>query len=168
MDDVIVDTLEYTIACLNEVNVFVDRTMLAGKFLEDILSNEEIELMHRITGTANFFKNIPIKKDCYDVLKKMNIRHDIRVVSCAFVFPKSMNSKFEWLRKNLDFVDAKQIIFCGSKSDLTGDVLIDDIAENLNNFKGEKYLFSAPHNFGVDRYKRLNSWADIDRILNAE
>lgn len=168
MDDVIADTLEYTIACLNKAGISVDRAKLVGHFLEDILSIEEIDIMHNITGSTDFFRNIPIKKDCYEVMKKMNERHDLRVVSCAFVFPQSMNSKFWWLKQNLDFIDAKQIIFCGNKSDLKGDVLIDDLAENLDIFEGEKLLFSAPHNHDISKYTRIYSWADIDRYLNVE
>ena len=57
MDDVIADTLEYTITCLNEVGIFVDRNKLLGKYLEDILPKKEIDIMHNITGSEAFFRN---------------------------------------------------------------------------------------------------------------
>ena len=165
MDDVIADTLEYTITCLNEAGVFVDRNKLLGRYLEDILPKKEIDIMHDVTSAEFFFRNIPIKKDCYEVLRKINEKHDIRIVSCAFVFPQSMNSKFYWIKQNLDFIDARQIIFCGSKSDLMGDILIDDLAENLRGFNGEKLLFSAPHNVNIKEFHRLDSWRDVEKVL---
>lgn len=166
MDDVIADTLEYTIKCLSNIGIPVDRGELSGRYLENILNKEQIELMHGITSSPTFFKKIPIKTGCYEVLKQMQKRYDIRIVSNAFVFPNSMNAKFWWIKHKLDFIGDSQIIFCGEKTDIIGDILIDDTPKNLKDFKGNKYLFSALHNMGIDYYERVDSWEDIDGIFN--
>ena len=161
MDNVIADTLEYTITCLENNHIVFNREELNGKYLEDILTEQQISIMHNITSKTDFFKKIPLKPKCYEVMKMLNKEYEIRIVSCAFVFPKSMNAKLWWIRKNLDFIDLSQVIFCGCKSDIKGDILIDDIAENLQNFDGEKYIFSAPHNIDEKDYKRFESWDDV-------
>ncbi len=161
MDDVIADTLNYTIACLESNNIIIDRKELAGKELEDILTKEQVDFMHKMTDSVSYFKRIPIKPNCYAVLKELHKRYEIRVVSCAFAFPNSMNAKLGWLKKHLDFISLNEIIFCGCKADIKGDIMIDDRTENLQKFSGRKYLYTAPHNKGINRYKRFNSWIDI-------
>ena len=163
MDDVIADTLNYTITCLENNGVFVNRKELSGKYLEDILTKEQVDFMHKMTNATSYFKRIPIKHDCYPVLKKLQKQYEIRVVSCAFAFPNSMNAKFWWLKKHLDFLSLNEIVFCGDKADIKGDIMIDDRIENLQQFSGKKYLYTAPHNEGLILYKRFNSWIDIQK-----
>lgn len=165
MDDVIADTLNYTITCLENNGVFVNRKELSGKYLEDILTKEQVDFMHKMTNSVSYFKRIPIKPNCYSVLKKLQGQYEIRIVSCAFVFPHSMNSKYWWLRKYLDFISSRQIIFCGNKNDVYGDIIIDDVVDNLQSFDGDKYLFSAPHNINASGFKRFDTWLDIEKQL---
>lgn len=165
MDDVIADTLNYTIACLESNGILIKKKELAGKELEDILTKEQVDFMRKMTNSISYFKRIPIKPNCYAVLKELQKQYEIRVVSCAFVFPNSMNAKLWWLRKNLDFISLNEIIFCGNKGDVKGDVIIDDRIENLQSFYGKKYLFSAPHNVNERGYKRLNSWIEVKEEL---
>ena len=165
MDDVIADTLNYTITCLENNGVFVNRKELSGKYLEDILTKEQVKFMHKMTNSVSYFKRIPIKPNCYSVLKKLQKQYEIRIISCAFVFPHSMNAKYWWIHKYLDFISSRQIIFCGNKNDVYGDIMIDDNVYNLRDFIGEKYLFSAPHNITEKSYKRLDSWLDVEEKL---
>lgn len=165
MDDVIADTLEYTITCLGHMGIPVNRKDLSGRYLEDILNKEQIELMHSITSSPSFFKKIPLKTGCYDVLKRMQQAYDIRIVSNAFVFPNSMNDKYWWIKHKLDFIDDSQVVFCGKKSDIKGDVLIDDTPDNLLSYEGEKYIFSAPHNIMERRFCRVENWKDVENVF---
>ncbi|HEX4852029.1 MAG TPA: hypothetical protein VFV08_14540 [Puia sp.] len=45
--------------------------------------------------------------------------------------------------------------------------MIDDHFKNLNNFNGEKILFTATHNVSahINGYTRVNNWEDVRRLL---
>jgi 5'(3')-deoxyribonucleotidase len=46
-----------------------------------------------------------------------------------------------------------------------GDHMIDDIDRNLHHFKGNKYLFSAPHNRSSNEFRRINNWREAGEIF---
>jgi 5'(3')-deoxyribonucleotidase len=39
--------------------------------------------------------------------------------------------------------------------------MIDDLVHNLEPFKGEKFIFTAPHNIHLNHYQRLNNWKEV-------
>ena len=56
-------------------------------------------------------------------------------------------------------------MFCGDKSILNADYLIDDNAYNFDGFRGEGLLFDAPHNALEMRYRRVRGWQEVADIL---
>ena len=75
--------------------------------------------------------------------------------------------KEEWLSEHFPFITWEQMIFCGRKDSIRGNIMIDDHPKNLSTFDGERYLFAQPHNMCVpDRnYHRVSGWQDIIRLL---
>ena len=59
----------------------------------------------------------------------------------------------------------RNFVFCGDKSILNADYLIDDNAYNFDGFRGEGLLFDAPHNALETRYRRVRSWQEVAAIL---
>lgn len=57
------------------------------------------------------------------------------------------------------------IVFCGSKSILNADYLIDDNARHFEKFNGEAILFSAPHNKHVTGFHRVKNWLEIESFF---
>ena len=45
--------------------------------------------------------------------------------------------------------------------------MIDYHVKNLDNFDGEKFLFSATHNSNIHKpeYTRVNNWGEVRRLL---
>jgi 5'(3')-deoxyribonucleotidase len=39
--------------------------------------------------------------------------------------------------------------------------MIDDLSYNLETFRGEKFIFTAPHNLHINGFQRLNDWQEI-------
>ena len=62
--------------------------------------------------------------------------------------PCSFDAKFRWLQRHFPFIPPSHIVFCGDKSIVDADYLIDDRSRHFTRFKGEPLLFSAPHNAG--------------------
>jgi 5'-nucleotidase len=101
-----------------------------------------------------------------EILEKLNRKYEVFIVSAAMQFPQSLPEKLEWLNEHFDFFTWKQIVFCGSKTVVHGDFMIDDLPHNLEKFNGEKFIFTAPHNKHYNHFNRLNNWREVgERFL---
>ena len=118
-------------------------------------------------NSKSFFRNAPLMDGCVEVLKMLNEKYDVFIVSAAMEFPNSLPEKYEWLAEHFPFIGWQQITFCGSKSIIQGDIMIDDHYKNLDNFKGQTILFTQPHNDGHNDkgHTRVRAWNDIARLL---
>ena len=94
-------------------------------------------------------------------MEKLNRRYEVFIVSAAMEFPQSLSEKLDWLKENFPFLTWKQFVFCGSKTVVHGDYMIDDLIHNLERFNGEKFIFTAPHNTHLNHFGRLNNWLEV-------
>ncbi len=53
------------------------------------------------------------------------------------------------------------LFFCGDKSVIKADYLIDDNVYQLERFTGEGILYTAPHNVHTTEYTRVNNWQEV-------
>jgi 5'(3')-deoxyribonucleotidase len=115
----------------------------------------------------NFFRTAPVMKDSQDILAQLNKQYEVFIVSSATEFPKSLSEKQAWLEEHFPFISWKQMVFCGSKTIIQADIMIDDHFKNLDHFNGKTILFSQPHNQLADagRHTRVDTWKEIERLL---
>ncbi len=118
-------------------------------------------------NTEGFFRTMPLMIDSKRVMEVLNQRYEIFIVSAATEFPISLTEKQAWLGEHFPFISWRQMCFCGSKTIIKADIMIDDHFKNLNYFDGKTLLFTAPHNTKADvgRHERVNSWLEIEKIL---
>jgi 5'-nucleotidase len=118
-------------------------------------------------NSKGFFRNAPLMENAINTLKSLNEKHDVFIVSAAMEFPGSLVEKHEWLAEHFPFITWQQIVFCGSKTVIQGDIMIDDHFKNLDNFQGQTILFTQPHNDGHDDrgHTRVADWNDIKKLL---
>jgi len=119
------------------------------------------DVIRQFPYRRNFFRTMVPNPGSEKVMEALNQKYDLFIVSAAMEFPLSLSEKLEWLKEYFPYLSWKQIVFCGSKTVVHGDFMIDDLDYNLAGFNGEKYIFSAPHNLHVDRFSRLNNWQEV-------
>lgn len=165
MDDVMADaTGQFIKFYEKEFGIQVPRAALNHKEeMERFPDNHEV--VNRFTFRKNFFRTMEVKADSQTVLKELNDHYEVFIVSSAMEFPNSLSEKLEWLQEHFSFLHWKQFVFCGRKSIVHGDYMIDDLPHNLETFNGEKLLFSAPHNLQFNQYKRLDGWLEVKEYL---
>jgi len=112
-----------------------------------------------------FFRHLPVMKDSIAVINELNKKYKVFIVSAAIEFPNSLHDKLCWLNDHFPFLPWQQIVFCGSKSVVHGDYMIDDLVRNLETFNGHKYLYSGYHNAEITGYDRLNNWQEAAAIF---
>ncbi len=163
MDGVIADVYKQFIAMEEkESGIKINPTDLIGKEEYQAFKNG-----HRHVNTNGFFRNAPLMKDAVEALRLLNEKYEIFIVSAAMEFPGSLAEKHGWLKEHFPFITWQQIVFCGSKTVIQGDIMIDDHYKNLDNFTGETILFTQPHNEGHPdkNHKRVSNWREVKKLL---
>lgn len=114
-----------------------------------------------------FFRDMPVIANSQEILYKLNEKFEIFIVSAATEFPQSLPEKQAWLSEHFPFIQWQQIVFCGFKTIVQADIMIDDHFKNLNHFKGKTILYTQPHNELADegRHTRVHTWKDIEQLL---
>jgi len=139
--------------------------------LESLIGKGELEgfpkpeIVKNFLFTPGFFRTAPVMKDSREVLSELNKKYQVFIVSSALEFPQSISEKYAWLQEYFPFIGWEQIVFCGSKSLIKGDYMIDDYLKNLDHFDGEKLLYTAPHNQLLSGYNRVNNWKEVASAL---
>lgn len=114
-----------------------------------------------------FFRNMRVIPGSQEVLRMLNDRYEVFIVSSATEFPQSLTEKQEWLNEHFPFISWEQMVFCGKKVMIKADVMIDDHFKNLDHFNGRTLLFTQPHNqlANPGRHTRVHSWEQIGQLL---
>jgi 5'-nucleotidase len=166
MDDVIADaTGQFINYYERQFGTRIDRAVLDGKDEgEGFPDNHDI--LQQFPHQKNFFRTMIPNEQSQEILERLNRKYEVFIVSAAMQFPQSLPEKLEWLNEHFDFFTWKQIVFCGSKTVVHGDFMIDDLPHNLEKFNGEKFIFTAPHNKHYNHFNRLNNWREVgERFL---
>lgn len=140
------------------------------KTIAEVTGVEERESFPNIMQyvfSEGFFRTAPLMPGCTEVVRELNQQYDLFIVSAAMEFPQSLPEKLDWLNDHFPFLKWQQVVFCGSKTIVDADIMIDDHFKNLDSFKGSTILFTQPHNANKNagRHKRANSWNDIASLL---
>ncbi len=125
----------------------------SSKDLSGKLENEAFKNHDKYVNSKNFFYTASPIKDSIDVVEKLNSIYQIFIVSSATQFPLSLTEKMKWITKHFPFLNWKQIVLCGTKEIINGDIMIDDHFKNLDNFQGQTILFTQPHNINKSTLK---------------
>lgn len=117
--------------------------------------------------SEGFFRTVPVMEGSVEGLTYLNDKYNVLIVSSATEFPQSLKEKVDWLNEYFPFISWKQIVLCGEKNSIKGDIMIDDHPKNLDFFEGEKFIFTQPHNILLQakQYTRVNHWKELTDVL---
>ena len=96
-----------------------------------------------------------------EVLRELVERHEVFITTAAMEYPTSFTAKYEWIKEHFPFFPDTHIVFCGDKSIIATDFLIDDNAHHFARFQGQGILFASPHNVHETRYPRVENWEEV-------
>ncbi|MEM6842343.1 MAG: 5'(3')-deoxyribonucleotidase [Bacteroidota bacterium] len=162
MDEVMADALGKLIRLYEEeYQLPVNQEKLLGHYLEEVIPPDHRSAIRRYLFAEDFFEDLDVMPGSQEVVRQMHERYEIFVVTAAMEFPNSLRPKYRWLKQHFPFIPWSHFVFCGDKSIVQADYLIDDHAKNLVNFSGEPLLFSSPHNANETRFTRLNDWQEV-------
>ncbi len=162
MDEVMADTLGEHLRRYNEAfDEKIATDDLWGKGLWDIVSQERLPHLRAILDAEDFFEDLPLMPDAAEVLRKLSSRFEVFIATQAMSVPNSFGPKYRWLQRHFPFLPPSHYVFCGDKSILRADFLIDDMPRNLLRFSGTGILYSAPHNLASEGFVRVANWQEV-------
>lgn len=149
-------------------------------YISNILPPEENEkYLTHFYQNVNVYEKAHIIPNALEVIKELNEHYDIYI--CTAFFDKRKpdeciimsKHKYDWIRKNLPYLNPRHIIMTSAKELLMCEVKIDDKVSNLKRGYGKiKLLLTTNHNkdytkeelasYGI---KRVDSWLEIRDIL---
>ncbi|MBB4044958.1 5' nucleotidase, NT5C type [Bacteroides reticulotermitis] len=131
------------------------------------IESEAFPFYEKHVHSSVFFRTAPLMDRSVEGLDYLNRKYEVIILSSATEFPQSLMEKELWLNEHYSFISWEQMIFCGRKDVVQGDIMIDDHPKNLNLFSGERIIFTQPHNINVEvpESKRVFNWDNIMDIL---
>jgi 5'(3')-deoxyribonucleotidase len=163
MDETMADTTK-------EINRWYEREFghamteaeLHAKDFGKAVPPEHAGAVKRFLNTPGFFRHLEPFPDAIEVVRSLNERYDVFIVSAAMEFPNSLKDKVEWLDEFFPFLNWRQYCLCGDKSVVQTDLMIDDRSRNFIHLKDARtYLYTAHHNVLETAYERVNNWQEV-------
>ena len=162
MDEVMADTLGEHLRRYNQAfDEEVTLDDLAGKGLWEITPLDRQQQLRAFLDAEDFFEDLPLMPGAQEVLKLLSARFELFIATQAMAVPNSLGPKYRWLQRHFNFIPPTHYVFCGDKSILKADYLIDDVPRNLKRFAGQGLLYTAPHNLTVAGFERVNNWQEV-------
>ncbi len=148
-------------------------------YVEDILGDEKEKFLDYFYEHINIYSGIETLEGALDTIRDLCKVYDVYICA-AFVDPRRVLEskvmamyKYEWIVKNMPFIEPKKIILGGSKDIIMCDIKIDDKVANLKSGYGkvkllldhkhnQKYSFEDLNSLGI---RRVYNWEQIRSIL---
>lgn len=166
MDDVMANTHEKLVdIVLNEFDTIYNKEDFLTKAMSELLHPKQLNRLKKIIKQPGFFADVEVKEDAISTIHRLSHYYEIYVATAAMEFPNSFREKYDWLAKHFDFIPWSNIVFCGDKSIISSDYLLDDHPRNLRAFKGEGVLFSSPNNLKETAFKRVSNWKEVAELF---
>lgn len=166
MDEVLADALGELIRRYNqEFSENLTVQDMWGHWMVNVLPPSRQDRLAAYLQDEDFFEELAVIPDSQRVLERLSQQYEIFIATAAMEFPKSFGPKYRWLQRNFPFLSPSHYVFCGDKSILQADYLIDDMPRHFKRFKGQGVLFTSAHNAKVTGHLRVNNWKEVEALF---
>jgi 5'(3')-deoxyribonucleotidase len=166
MDEVMADAVaEHLLRYNRDHKQQLTKADLEGRWLWDVVALEHHPALEAYLASEDFFEVLEVMPESQRVMASLQHKYEVFIATAAMEVPTSFAAKFRWLERHFPFIPPSHIVFCGNKSILRADYLIDDNPRQLRRFHGEGILYSSPHNAGVKEFRRVKDWLDVEKLF---
>jgi 5'(3')-deoxyribonucleotidase len=166
MDEVIADAVSEHLCRYNrEFGEHLTNADLEGKGIWDVVAFDRHHALEQYLRSDDFFAVLNVMPDAQRVIRRLQDRYEIFIATAAMEVPTSFVAKYNWLGEHFPFISPSHIVFCGDKSILDADFLIDDNARQFRRFRGEGILYDSHHNASIRGYRRVHNWLEVEQMF---
>jgi 5'(3')-deoxyribonucleotidase len=146
---------------------------LHGRWIWDAVPPHRVEALERYMLSDDFFAVLGVMPGAQQALERLQSKYNVFIATAAMEVPSSFTAKFNWLARHFPFIPSGHIVFCGDKGILRADYLIDDNPRQLQRFQmaregeitREGILYSSPTNVNITGYRRVDDWAQVEKLF---
>ena len=161
MDEVIADFFAKHLMLYNiSFEDAVNEEDLHGTRLWKIRPNHSKVILDYV-DEPEFFSDLAVMEGSQEVIRELSEHYEVFITTAAMEHPNSFTAKYQWLKEHFPFLSDLNFVFCGDKSIIQADYLIDDSPRHFENFSGQGLLYTAAHNRNETGYVRVNNWNEI-------
>ena len=166
MDEVLADALGELIRRYNqEYAEHLTVQDMWGRWMVNVLPPSRQDRLMSYLQEDDFFEDLAVMADSQRVLERLSRSYEIFIATAAMEFPRSFGPKYRWLQRHFSFLSPSHYVFCGDKSILHADYLIDDMPRHFDRFGGQGVLFTAAHNAKLKAPLRVNNWIEVEDLF---
>jgi 5'(3')-deoxyribonucleotidase len=182
MDEVIADALgEHLLRYNRDFSETLTLADLHGRPLWQVAPSDRHSIINNYLREDDFFRVLRVMPHAQRVLERLQSRYEVFIASAAMEVPTSFAAKYEWLAEHFPFIPTSHIVFCGNKSILRADFLIDDNPRQLRLFQNgqngeledsrscetfrEGILYTSPANIHITGYRRVDNWLAVEEMF---
>lgn len=166
MDETLVDTMSRHLDWYNrEFGQSLSKADLHGTKIYQCVPPAQVAAVRGYPDHPDFFVDIPPYPQAIEVVEALTHQYDVFIATAAMEHPTSFAAKYAWLVKHLPFLSPLNFVFCGNKSVLHVDYLIDDSPRHFEGFSGQGVLYTAPHNVHAPAAIRVDDWAAVHKLF---
>ncbi len=138
---------------------------LTGRNIWEVVDRDRHAALEQYLRSEDFFAVLGVMPESQRVMRALQERYEVYIATAAMEVPNSFTAKFRWLGEHFPFIAPQQIVFCGDKSVIRADYLIDDNPRQLRRFEGEGILYTSHHNLHVTEFRRVGGWLEVERMF---
>ena len=126
------------------------------------MTPEQEKALFSALNEPDYFRDLELlDPDAVEVLQHLSESYELFIATAAMEVPGCFTAKYDWLREHFPFLNPHNFVFCGTKSVINTDYLIDDSPNQLRAFKGTGIIYDMPYNRHVEEFVRVTGWKDI-------
>jgi 5'(3')-deoxyribonucleotidase len=162
MDQVIADIMsEWLRRYNNDYNDNLSPKDITEWNFHNIVKPECGKKIYTYLDDPDLFRNLPVIDESQDAVYELSKNYEIFIITAPFN-PNNILPKYDWLKKNFNFISEKNYVFTRNKSIANTNWLIDDNPDNFIGYSGEPLLYNAPHNKSYQGdILRFDNWQEI-------
>lgn len=165
MDEVMANTFKKHLELYNkDFGETLTPEQVVGRKLRDYHPHRHQEIQAYFDN-PDFLRDLEVIEGSQEVIRELSESFEIFIATAAMEIPKSFTAKYEWLQEHFPFLNEMNYVFCGNKSIIHADYLIDDSTRHFKGFQGQGILFTAPHNIHETGYTRVDTWWDVRQLF---
>lgn len=166
MDEVIADAIaKFAGWYKRDYQIEFTAEQLATNKLQDLMLPGHVGVIRDYVYHEDFFKDLPVIPGSQEVIRDLYEHYELFITTAATEFPNSLLPKLQWLKDHFPYISWTNIVFCGDKSIINADYLIDDNVKHFKRFNGQGVLYTAGHNVNEQWPIRVNNWQEVRQMF---
>lgn len=129
--------------------------------------NEAVLMRQYLFHSLDYWRTIPFMPGAEEVFRWLYENYDVYIATSAFLADSDecVLGKIRLIEERLSYFNMTNLIYSHAKYRLKGDLFIEDVWSQIEDFNGIRMLMDRPYNKEVKPDIRVQNWYQIKELL---